>query len=136
MPMKKLVLFAALFILVSGIFAEPRIPFDNTEEPYVYVSNDFSSVYEISIRKFSGEKFYSVLRFKKTSIINSSEIILNICFITEKLQDNFITNIHLSNLENEFSQIQKTLIDNNAYMRILNRDPYKILYEIDSSTIE
>ena len=133
--MKKLFLFTAVFILASGVFSEPKIPKAFEEDPYVYVSNDFTSSYEIYYRQFSSGKFQYILSFNKRSLLYESEINLDICFETEKQFNNFIKNIHLSDLENEFIQIRKLLIDNDAYMRVIQESPYFVIYEIDGSNI-
>ncbi|MBO4640901.1 MAG: hypothetical protein J5710_14210 [Treponema sp.] len=128
--MKKLFLFAALFILVSSVFAEPKIPKAFEEEPYIYISNDFTSSYEIYYREFTSAKLKYLLVFNKESLINGERFNLNICFETEKQLNNFIKTIHLSDLENEFIRVRKLLIDNNARARIIETSPYHVIYDI------
>ena len=128
--MKKIFLFAALYIFASVIFAEPRIPKAFEEEPYLYISDDFTCSYEIYYREFTSTKLKYLLVFNKESLINGEQFHLNICFETEKQLNNFIKTIQLSDLENEFTRVRKLLIDNDARARIIETSPYHVIYDI------
>ena len=141
--MKKLVLFASLFILVSGIFAKPKIPkisnyldsekIDYTGSYYLsFISNSCTNIYKV-FAETDKNKF--VLWFKNKSIITGVEIILCMNFPDEQELDEIISDIDTTNLENEFVTLRRSIISYNINPIIetdKNNNPVKITYLVAS----
>ena len=141
--MKKLFFFAALFILVSGIFAKPKIPkisnyldsekIDYTGSYYLsFISNSCTNIYKV-FAETDKNKF--VLWFKNKSIITGVEIILCMNFPDEQELDEIISDIDTTNLENEFVTLRRSIISYNINPIIetdKNNNPVKITYLVAS----
>ncbi|MBO7518533.1 MAG: hypothetical protein J6T31_05425 [Methanobrevibacter sp.] len=141
--MKKLFLFTALFILVSGVFAEPKIPkisnyldsekIDYTGSYYLsFISNYGTNIYKV-FAETDKNKF--VLWFKNKSIITGVEIILCMNFPDEQELDEVISDIDTTNLENEFVTLRRSIISYNINPIIetdKNNNPVKITYFVAS----
>ena len=151
--MKKLTTLFILVFLSVSLFAEPKVPkyyFDDSdkkEDEFSYISNDLMYCYEIQAVSVNYPKFKYKLNFTKRSLVYDKTMSLFVFFETEKQLDNFINNIHLSDIENEFNRIRKQIIMigeipnptrpdfRDEYFDCNNR-PSLIFYEVDGSKLK
>lgn len=112
--MKKLTTLFILAFLAVGLFAEPKFPkyniTDDDDVPYVYVSNDLQSVYELIAYVYPNKKKPYIF-FAKKSLIIPTSIHIKIEFSNEKDLDNYIKNINLADIETCFNNIRRKLIN-------------------------
>lgn len=117
--MKKLTTpFIILFVCVSGLFANPKIPKTNSyiisddnysnESIYTYVNNSCQNVYRIFSIVNDNEK---TLFFQNESYITGIKIHINIHFSSENSLDSFVKNFNTSNLENDFISLRQFFIE-------------------------
>lgn len=148
--MKKFTILILASLLFAAVFAEPKVPkyysgdSKYKEHEYTYISNDLKYCYEIQATKIDTSKFHYQLNFSKRSLEFDTEMSLYVLFETEKQLDNFIKDIHLSDLENEFNRIRKIIIMidekpnptklnfEDEYFDFKNR-PKHIFYEADGT---
>lgn len=138
--MKKLsVLFAVLFIFVSGLFAKPTIPKidsslktlndDYTGTNYLfYINNSCTNSYKI-FAEISDNG--NILYFSSTSLVTNIEICLSMDFPTERDLDNFIYDLDTSDLESVFNSLRSSFIKYDIkpiYVTGENNSITKILY--------
>ena len=110
--MKKLTTLFILLFVGSVLFADPKFPkYDINNEndtPYLYVSDDLQSIYEIYAFEVAKGKY--TLMFNKTSLINPTHIYIQIRFSSEKKLDDFIKDIDLTDLETSFKVTRQKII--------------------------
>lgn len=111
--MKKLTTLFILLFVGSVLFADPKFPkysfTDDNITPYLYVSDDCQSIYEIKALVWPNSK-KAALSFNKKSLILPTSICITIEFSTEKKLDDFIKTIDLSDIENSFNKTRQKLI--------------------------
>lgn len=111
--MKKLFTILFLFSITVCMFADPKFPkysFDDDEQvPYIYVSNDCQTVYELKAIFYPSKK-NAILSFNNYSLVVPTHILITIEFSSEKKLDEYIKNIDLSDIENSFKRIRLELI--------------------------
>lgn len=131
-------ILAAVFVVV--LFAEPKVPkMYNGDDEYSYISNDMLYYYEIQAGKNTDKKHPFGLHFIKYSYLGTVKVTLIINFENEKQLDNYIKDIHLSDIDNEFNRIRKQLIMNDANTRTQTdkeERPLWIIYEADGSKLK
>lgn len=111
--MKKLTTIFILLFIGAAVFAEPKFPkYSITDEnavPYLYISNDCQSIYEIKATVYPNSK-KAVLGFCKKSLVLPTKINIAIEFSTEKKLDDFIKDIDLSDIEDSFVKVRQRII--------------------------
>lgn len=139
--MKKLFIFSVLFFLAASVFCEPKVPkyyfgdSNNKDDAYSYISNDLMYCYEIQAVNTDTPNFKYKLNFEKYSLIDNSSIYLCLFFKTENQLDNFIKDIHLSDIENEFIRIRKQIINTDGKPKYISNKPSVVRYEVDGTKL-
>ena len=115
--MKKL--FFSLFLLISAasVFARPEIPVstsDNYVDPYIHASNDGLNSYRIDAY-ISKHEYSTKLSFINYFILTDELISLQIYFENENAYHEFTKNFDISNIEEEFINMRKKLINADIY---------------------
>ena len=137
--MKKLTTLFILVFLAVGLFAEPKVPkMYKGEDEYTFISNDLLHYYTIQAGKSSSKKFSYELHFIKYLYVGAVKVTIIIYFENEKQLDNYIKDIHLSDLDSEFERIRKQLISSDASIRTKTDNderPLWTIYEADGSKL-
>ena len=138
--MKKLLTFILFTLLLSGLFAAPKVPKGTFKsylyaetEPYVCLSKDSKNEYSIVALTDMGLKIDYLIRFKCVSLESDYSTHLEIGFNTEQQLDNFIRKLNISKIEKEFDRITNILINENAQVI---KQTNSIKYSINGSDIK
>ncbi len=139
--MKKLTtLFILIFIVSTGLFANPKIP--KIENYLDSLDSDFTGTNYLCYMNNSCTNFYKIfavtdtkytLYFSNTSLVTNINITLCMNFPSERELDNYIYELDTSDLENEFRNIRKTFIKYNinpVYSTGKNDTITKITYTV------
>ena len=112
--MKKLTTLILASLFCFGVFAAPKIPIGTLSddfEPYIYMSN--SGLNSYSIKAIIYPSGSVALRFINWSLITDENVSIQIDFNDEKTFYAFTKNFDLSDIENEFSKLRKSIISQN-----------------------
>ena len=125
--MKKITtLFILAVIFVSGLFAQAKIPYegwDDEVEPYYFLSSD--GLYNYQIKGFVSAYNRSKLSFIKWILASNTNISISVTFDNKDIYDKFTKDFDLSEIEAEFTKLQKQVIKAGVepqYAQI--QDPY------------
>ena len=143
--MKKITtIFILAAVFVVGLFAEPNVPkLYKGEDEYLYISNDFKYSYEIYAGRQKVSKLSYAIYFIKCSLETERCTTLIIYFDNESQLDNFTKKIEISDIEDEFTKIQKQMIKNGSKPNEdflngidLSNPPQNIIYKADGTKLK
>ncbi len=109
--MKKITTLILAVIFISGLFAQAKIPYegwDDEVEPYYFLSSDGLYNYQIlgSISAYDRVK----LNFIKWILASNTNVSITITFDNKDIYDKFTKDFDLSEIEAEFTKLQKQVI--------------------------
>ena len=109
---KTTTLFILIILFITGLYANPKIPFeslsDDEVDPYIYMNSDGLYSYKIKAVVLPSEKVS--LSFIKFFLSTKNNISITITFDNESVYNRFSKDFDLSEIENEFDNLQKKII--------------------------
>lgn len=109
--MKKLFLILLISLFVSSLFSQANIPIGNLSddyEPYISISNDGLCSYSIKAVILPSKKVnFSFIKFFMNT---NNNISISIEFDNEEVYKSFTKDFDISEIEMEFSKLQKKII--------------------------